>query len=95
MIMQKNIQVLHYDNMPIQYTAFFTAVKMIIFEKKLSHISYFCSEYRSWVQVRTASVRRFTVLTCIHHLCFRANIRKNMYHYKPQFYYIKVGCEGV
>ena len=30
-----------------------------------------------------------------HNLCFRANIRKNVYPYTPQFYYIKVGCKGV
>ena len=56
MIMQKNIQALHYDNMPMQYTVFFTAVKMIILDEKLSYISYFCSEHRLWVHVRIASV---------------------------------------
>ena len=30
-----------------------------------------------------------------HNLCFGANIRKNVYPCKPQFYYIKVGCKGV
>ena len=25
---------------------------------------------------------------------FKAKIRKNVYPYKPQFYYIKVGCKG-
>ena len=28
-------------------------------------------------------------------LCFREKIRKNVYPCKPQFYYIKVGCNGV
>ena len=27
-------------------------------------------------------------------ICFRAKIRKNVFPYKPQFYYIKVGCKG-
>ena len=34
------------------------------------------------------------VLTSIHDLCFGAKIRKK-YPCKPQFYYIKVGCNGV
>ena len=29
-----------------------------------------------------------------HYLCFRAKLRKNVYHCKPQFYYIKVGVRG-
>ena len=33
-------------------------------------------------------------LTSTHNLCFRAKIRKNVYPYKPPFYYIKVGCKG-
>ena len=28
-------------------------------------------------------------------ICLRAKLRKNIYHCKPQFYYIKVGCKGV
>ena len=35
------------------------------------------------------------VLTSTHNLCFRAKIRKNVYPCKSQFYYIKVGCNGV
>ena len=35
------------------------------------------------------------VLTSTHNLCFRAKVRKNVYPCKPQFYYIKVGCQGV
>ena len=30
-----------------------------------------------------------------HNLCFEAKIRKKVYPCKPQFYYIKVGCNGV
>ena len=30
-----------------------------------------------------------------HNLCFRAKIRKNVYHCTLQFYYTKVGCKGV
>ena len=42
-----------------------------------------------------AKIRYEAVLTCTYNLCFRAKIRKNVYPYKPQFYYIKVGCKGV
>ena len=34
------------------------------------------------------------VLTSTHNLCFRAKIRKYVYPFKPQFYYIKVGVRG-
>ena len=50
----------HYANMSVQYTAIFHGCKndnfhMIFF----LYFSYFCSKYRLWVHVRTASVRRF------------------------------------
>ena len=35
------------------------------------------------------------VLTSTHNLYIKAKIRNNVYPRKPQFYYIKVGCEGV
>ena len=35
------------------------------------------------------------VLTSSHNVCFWAEIRKNVYPFKPQFYYIKVGFNGV
>ena len=35
------------------------------------------------------------VLTGTHDLCFRANIRKNVYSCKPKFYSIKAVCKGV
>ena len=35
------------------------------------------------------------VLMSTHNLCFRAEIRKNVYPCTPQFYYIKVWCLGV
>ena len=43
-------------------------------------------------------VRTEVVLTSTHNLCFRAKIRKIMLTVnscKPQFYYMKVGCNGV
>ena len=50
----------HYENMPVQYTAIFHGCKNGNFQMKNCDIfSYFCSKHRSWVHVRTASVRRF------------------------------------
>ena len=45
------------------------------------------------VHVRIASVRRGS--NEYHNLCLEAEIRKNVYPRKPQFYFIKVGCNGV
>ena len=47
----------HHENMPIQYTANFSAVnneKNSVGKKVL-----FCSKHRLWIHVRTASARRF------------------------------------
>ena len=35
------------------------------------------------------------VLMSTHNLCFRAKIRKHLYHCKPQFDHKKVGSKGV
>ena len=43
----------HYDNMPMQYTAIFPALKMTIFSRIFSS-SYFCLRHRLFVHVRTA-----------------------------------------
>ena len=52
----------------------------------------FALKHRLWVLVRTDEA----VLPCTNNLCFRAKIRKKyVYPCKPQFYYLKVGCEGV
>ena len=65
----------HYANMSVQYTAIFHGCKKGNFQtKKMWSFSHFCSKHRSWVHVRTASLRRF--LTSTHDVCFRAKIRK-------------------
>ena len=46
------------------------------------YFSYFCSKHRLWVLVRTIYV-------------LSRNKKNNVYPYKPQFYYIKVGFKGV
>ena len=49
------LNLMHYENMPMQYTDIFQVVKNENFQKKISRIfSYFCSKYRFWVHVRTA-----------------------------------------
>ena len=59
---------------PCNIQRFFTAEKMTISVDYFFTFSYFCSKHRLWVQVRTASLRRF--LTSSHNLCFRVKIRK-------------------
>ena len=38
---------------------YFMVVKMVIFRWKKWYFPYFCSKHRSWVHVRTATLRRF------------------------------------
>ena len=50
----------HYENLPMQYTEIFLALKIENFQlKKFVIFSYFCSKHKFWVHVRTASPRRF------------------------------------
>ena len=54
------IAVYHYANMSVQYTAIFHGYKNGNFQmKKCDFFSFFCSKHRSWVNVRTASLKRF------------------------------------
>ena len=62
-------------------------------DEKFWYFSYFCSKHWLWVQ-RTASTRRFYRMPTIC-VSFLANKKNNVYLYKPQFYYIKVGFNGV
>ena len=83
----------HYDNTPIQYTTIFTAVKFDNFQlKSFDNFLIFAQNSRLWVQVRTASVRRFLRVTTLYVLEHKKE--NNVYPCKPQFYYIKVGCKG-
>ena len=51
-----NLKTFHYENLPMQYTEFFSVVKNGNFQlKKFDIFSYFCSKHRLWVHVRTAS----------------------------------------
>ena len=72
----------HYENTPIQIYRKSHLQKLKNFrQKKMIFFSYFCSKHRLWVLVRTAYV-------------LSKNKKNNVYPYKPQFYYIKVGYKG-
>ena len=60
--------------------------------KKCDIFSYLLLNIYIVVHVRTASE---AVKTSTHNLGFRAKIRDDVYPCKPQFYYIRMGCEGV
>ena len=67
------------------------AVKIMIFRRFFfKYFSYFAQNIDCWYTLELSQA----VLMRTHNLCFRAKIRKNVYPCKPQFYYIKVGCEG-
>ena len=83
---------LHYENIPMQYTEFFFVVKMKIFTRKKRHFSYVRSKHRLWVHVRTASLGRIPTIYYV----LGQKIRKiGIYPRIPQFFYIKVGFNGV
>ena len=68
-------------------------LKIIDFQLKIIDIFLiFAQKHRLWVHVRTAAV-----LTSTHNPCFQQKIKKIglVYVCKPQFFYIKVGFEGV
>ena len=65
---------------------FFTAVNNDKFQMKIFDIFFiFAQNIDLW----------YTVLMSTYNLCLRAKKRKTLYPYKPQFYYIEVGCKGV
>ena len=76
----------HCENTPMQYTAIFHGWKEDNVQMKSCDLFLIFAQN---IELNEA------VLTSTHNLCFRAKIRKNVYPYKPQFYYIKVGCKGV
>ena len=75
------LHVFYYENTPMQYTAIFHGCENVYFQMTIFNIFLiFAPE---------------AVLTCTHNQCFGAKIRKIVYPFQPQFYYIKVGCKGV
>ena len=75
----------------MQYTAIFHGFKNVHFQMNFFNIFLIFAQNIDCGY----TLEREAVLTSTHNLCFRANIRKNVYPCKPQFYYIKVGCKGV
>ena len=72
---------------PCNILQFFTAVKKIIFRRKI--VMFFLFLIKTLI-VGTCLNRLIEAST--HNLCFRAKIRKQMY---TRFTIIKVGCKGV
>ena len=86
-----NANGMHYATRPCNISCIISRQKPDNFQLKYCDLlSYFSSNHRLRVHVRTASVRRST-----QNLCFRAKVRKYVYPSKLLFYYIKVGCKGV
>ena len=78
----------HYENLPMQYTEIFLALKIENFQFDIFLI--FAQNLRLCVHVRTASP------TCIHNLCFGAKIRKiGLPRQTSVFLYKRVGLKGV
>ena len=48
-----------------------------------------------WCTLESTHYLIKAIKTSTHDLLFRAKIRKNVYHCKPRFYYLIVGCKGV
>ena len=90
----RSISVFHYENTPIQIYRKFDIQKTENFQIKDSDIfSYFCSKHRLWVLVRTAS--RGGSKEYPQSMFLSTNKKYNVYPFKHQFYYIKVGFKGV
>ena len=94
----------HYENMPMQYIENFLVAKIEIFIRNvlifflflLQNIDCGYSLEPPRRGVLTSNRLAEAVLTSTHNLCFGAKIRKiSIYPCIPQFYYIKVGYEGV
>ena len=82
-----------YENMPMQYSTIFHGCKIHNFQmKKCDFFSYFCFKHRSWVHVRTTSMRRFLRVPTLYVL--EQNLEYNVYPRKPSLLY-KMGCKGV
>ena len=80
----------HYENLPMQYTENFLALKIENFQlkKKKDIFLIFAPKHRLWVPVRTASEYPQSM--------FWSKNKKNRYTPAyPSFFYIKVGFKGV
>ena len=83
----------HYENMPIKIYRKFHLQKLKIFRLKNWYFSNFCSKHRLWYSLEPP--RRGGSNEYPQSMVLSRNKKNNIYPYKPQFYYIKVGFKGV
>ena len=84
----------HYENMSIQIYRKFHLQKLKIFRQKTSDILHIFTQNIDCEY--TLEPPRRGGSNGYHNLCFLSrNKKNNVYPYKPQFYYIKVGFKGV
>ena len=76
-----------YENLPMQYTEIFLALKIENFQLKNFDIFLILLKHRLWVHVRTASAST-------HNLCFGAKIRKIGIPLQTQVLLYKSGVQG-
>ena len=74
----------HYENTPMQYTATFHCCKNVHFQMKFFNVFLIFAQ----------NIACEAVLTSTYNLCFGAKIKNYIYPCKPQFYHIKVVCNG-
>ena len=85
---------------PCNILQYFTTVKVVIFrwknaifsDEKMSYFSYFCSKHRSWVHVRTASLRRNPQLYYIKVGCKGVFITPDMLSWWPATFNYHAHC---
>ena len=71
-----------------KYIENFTSKNWKFSGKKVWYFSYICLKHRLWVLVRTDNEYPQSIF-------LSSNKKNNVYPYKPQFYYIKVGFKGL
>ena len=84
-LMEESVNILHYENTPIQIYIKFHLQKLKFSDKKLWYFSYFCSKHRLWGVSNEYPQSMF----------MNRNKKNNVYLCKSQFYYIRVGIKGV
>ena len=76
-----------------KYTEKFVTKKWNFSDKKFWYFLYFCSKHRLWYSLEPP--RRGGSNEYPQSMFLSKNKKNNVYPYKPQFYYIKMGFEGV
>ena len=76
-----------------KYTENFPTKKWKFLGKKFWYVSYFCSKHKLWYSLEPP--QRGGSNEYLQSMFLGRNKKNNVYPYKPQFYYIKVGFKGV